>query len=410
MKNRLRAFALVATVVLGATAAHAQQTSESPTPPSAAADRSAAATQDVAPDRTFVDTARDWLKESQILERIEGDVDGWYPRIGGITRGSGFALGPGYRLHVLDNHVRLDVSAGLSVRLYKAFDVRARWLQAWHERAEVWTDYRFEDFPQEDFYGTGPDTTEDRRTSYGFRSSDIVVRGQVKPMPWLRAGVSLGYLNPTIGPGRDREFPSIEQLFTDISVPGLTSQPNFLHSQVFAEIDYRDAGGNPKNGGFYRGAYGSWNDRTFNLYDFRRFDGNAAQYLPLTRDRKHVISGKVGVSFVNNAPGNRVPFYFLPYVGGQDTVRSYPEFRFKDENALWFGGEYRWIPITWVSAVVFADFGKVAHDWQDINGSDLKHGYGFGVRFHSSRQTFAKVDFGFGGGEGWQAFLKLGPF
>ena len=41
--------------------------------------------------------------------------------------------------------------------------------------------------------------------------------------------------------------------------------------------------------------------------------------------------------------------------------------------------------------------------------SGLKKGYGFGVRVHSNRQTFARMDFGTGGGEGWKVFLKLGP-
>jgi len=127
----------------------------------------------------------------------------------------------------------------------------------------------------------------------------------------------------------------------------------------------------------------------------------------LTSDRKHSVSGNAGLTFVNNAPGDRVPFYALAYVGGKDTVRSFREFRFKDENAFWFGAEYRWMPIKWASGVLFADFGQVAHNWQDLT-RDLKHGFGFGVRAHTSKQTFAKLDFGFGGGEGWRTFLSVG--
>ena len=58
---------------------------------------------------------------------------------------------------------------------------------------------------------------------------------------------------------------------------------------------------------------------------------------------------------------------------------------------------------------MFADFGKVARHWQDVADSDLKRGFGFGLRVHSTRQTFAQVDFGFGGGEGNRIFIKLGP-
>ena len=40
------------------------------------------------------------------------------------------------------------------------------------------------------------------------------------------------------GPGGDRNFPSIEQLFVDRVVPGIDTQPNFLHSTFFTDIDY----------------------------------------------------------------------------------------------------------------------------------------------------------------------------
>jgi hypothetical protein len=62
-----------------------------------------------------------------------------------------------------------------------------------------------------------------------------------------------------------------------------------------------------------------------------------------------------------------VPFYFLPYVGGVDTVRSFHEFRFRDENALWMTAEYDLTLIKWVSVATFVDAGKAAPDWQDIN-------------------------------------------
>jgi hypothetical protein len=306
--------------------------------------------------------------------------------------------------------VLVDVSGALSYKLYKAFDVRARWLQAWQDRAELWTEYTLEDFPQEHFYGIGPDTTPDTRTSYDFHGSDLRMRGEVKPMAWLKTGLIAGYLRPRIGSGHAPDFPSTEELFTDVTVPGLAAQPNFVRAEFFVDVDYRDNRGNPIAGGFYHASYGLWNDTTLHQYDFQRFDGTLTQYLPLTRDCRHVVSGRLDVSFVNNAPGNRVPFYVLPYVGGQDTVRSFREFRFRDENAMSFGAEYHWIPLEWASGVLFADFGKVGHNWQDLNLSELKKGYGFGVRAHSRTQTFAALDFGFGGGEGWRVFFRMGPF
>jgi len=402
-KHRVRAFVLGPAVVLIATTAQAQQAPES-TPPEKVAVTKATNEPD---DSSFIDTAREWAKETRIIDRLQGDIDGWYPRLG-ITRGSGFAIGPGYRMRVFGDQVLLDVSGALSYRLYKSFDVRARWVQAWHERAALWTEFRAEDYPQEHFYGVGPDTTEDTRTSYDLHGFDLRVRGEVTPLPWLKTGIVGGYLKPRIGRGHAPDYPSTDEIFTDVTVPGLLEQPDFVRAEAFVDVDFRDSRGNPTQGGFYQASYGVWNDHTLDRYDFQRFDGSLTQYLPLTTDHKHVVSGRVNTSFVNNASDSRVPFYVLPYIGGHDTVRSFREFRFRDENAMSFGAEYRWIPLKWVSTVAFADFGKVGRNWQDMNLSDLKKGYGFGLRAHTAKQTFAKLDFGFGGGEGWRTFLTVG--
>ena len=354
----------------------------------------------------FVAKAKNWAQDHQLMERLNGDIDGWYPRLGGMTRGGGFAFGPGYRLHW--NDVLVDLSFGFSTKAYKAADIKVRWLQAFDERFELWTNYRYEDFPQEDYFGPGLTSLKTNRTSYDFDSQQIRALGLFKPVPWLHLGTELGYITPDIGEGTDRNYPSIEQIFADAQAPGLIEQPGYLHTTFFADIDYRDQPGRPRSGGFYHVAMGFWNDRTLERYDFKRFDAGFSQFVPLDADKKHVILGRVGVAYVNNETGSRVPFYFLPYVGGVDTVRSFHEFRFRDENALWMTAEYDLTLIKWVSVATFIDAGKVAPDWQDIELAGLKHGYGFGVRVHSNRETFARFDVGGGGGEGWRAFLKLG--
>lgn len=403
--NRRAAATLTSAVLFVTSAAYAQQPPETEKPRELKVE--------VPPqepgERGFVEKAKRWAKETKLAERLSGDVDGWYPRLGGMTRGSGFASGPGYRFHTFDDRLFVNLSAGVSIKGYKAVDTNVRWLQAFGERLEVWTDYRYEDFPQEDFFGTGFASSAENRTSYDFDSSDIAVRGVLRPARWLRVGTTLGYMRPDIGPGTDRSYPSIEALFTDAEAPGLIAQPNFLHTTIYGEVDYRDQRGNPRSGGFYRASLGFWDDRTIEQFDHKRFDALATQHLPLTANRRHVLSGRLGTSYVNNETGERVPFYVLAYVGGVDTIRSYREFRFKDENAVWAGAEYKWTLHDYVSLVTFVDAGEVTADWHDIDLRGWKTGYGFGVRVHSDKQTFGRLDFGTGGGEGWQIFLKLGP-
>ena len=407
MKRHAWALLLGLAVIVFSAPAAAQQpttTSQDGAPTTIASSSDAA--QETGGGDGFVDGLKAWADRHQIIDRLNGDVDGWYPRLGGMTRGAGFALGPGYRLHVGD--VLVDVSAGFSLRNYKAVDAKVRWIRALDDKFEFWTDYRFEDFPQEDFFGTGPSSLLDERTSYQFKSHDFVARGLLKPVEWLRVGANLGYLRPSIGRGRDDRFASIEEVFSDIAAPGLATQPNFLHTALFADVDTLDERGNPRDGGLYRIAYSRWDAREDAPYDFRRFDVNAERFVPLVASKDHMVMGRFGLAYVNNETGDRVPFYFLPYVGGVDTVRSYREFRFKDENAMWLSAEYNYRPMKWVSLAAFIDRGKVAADWEDINFSDMKKAYGFGFRVHSRKQTFLRVDYGMGGGEGRELFFKLG--
>ena len=85
------------------------------------------------------------------------------------------------------------------------------------------------------------------------------------------------------------------------------------------------------------------------------------------------------------------------------------EFRFKDENALWLSAEYRWRPRPFLSAAVFADAGETRANWEDVDLTDMRTGYGFGVGFHSDSETILRLDVGTGAGEGWQVFLKMQP-
>ena len=77
--------------------------------------------------------------------------------------------------------------------------------------------------------------------------------------PALYVGTSIGYFSPTVEPGADDNYPSIEQRFTEASAPGLLVQPNFLHYGVFGGLDTRDVRGNPRRGGFYQLSIEQWN-------------------------------------------------------------------------------------------------------------------------------------------------------
>ena len=403
MTCRTVAVALGLAALMSTTAARAQQPPDLKVESTQAPDR-----DDDAADIGFVDKARRWAEQKRIADRLS-PREGVYARFGGMVTGSGLALGAGYRKYLFDERVFTDVSAALSTKMYKAVDAKARWAQFWGDRVEIWSDFHYRDYPQEDYFGPGENSSSDNRISYGIESTDIVGRAVVKLLPWLSVGTDLGYFNPTLGPGTDDSVPSIEQVFDDIQAPalGAPEQPNFLHNTFFAEIDYRDKRGHPTRGGFYRAAFGTWEDVTVDRFDHHRFDAEAAQFFPLAP--KHVFAARVGLSYVNNEAGQRVPFYFLPYIGGSDTVRGFHEFRFRDENILFFNAEYRIRVHKFVHVAPFFDAGEVRADWEDIGPGGLRTSYGIGIRAGTEDRIFVRLDIGTGGNEGTRVFFKFGP-
>ena len=354
-----------------------------------------------------VERALLYIEEHRIVERLT-IADGWYPRIGGLTTGGGFAGGLGYRKHFLNDQLFLNGSGAISMKAYKELIADASFPNLFNGWLEIGGSVNWRDFPQEDFFGIGGNSAVANRTNYSLESAGVSGRVALKPTSWLRLGTEIGRVSPTISSGTDPRFPSTETLFTDADAPGLDEQPPFLYKNVFVEVDYRDQPGNPRSGGLWRATYGAWNESEFNLYDFGRFDAEAAHFFPIF-DKKRVFALRVGVSYVNNDLGNRVPFYFLPYIGGSNTVRGFKEFRFRDENVIFMNAEYRWEAFAGLDMAIFFDMGEAREDWQTIDFNDAKTSYGFGFRFNTFKSVFMRLDIGAGGREGTQIFFKFGP-
>lgn len=345
---------------------------------------------------------RRYVENNPIVQKLEGD--GFYPKIGGLNPGSGLAGGGGYRRHV--GGVYAEVSGAVSTKVYLGVDAKARWVQTGNKTLEIWTEFAYRDDTKDPFYGLGFSSPPAASVDYGIVTTDVIARALGRVRPWFRVGADIGYFSPDMRRGKDQRLPSIEEVFTDVTAPGLARQPNFLHDSVFAEIDSRDAPGFPRRGGFYRTAYAMWNDRSFDQYDFRRFDVEGSQFFSLAP--KDVIAMRLSLSYTNNAPGSRVPFYLLPFAGGGDTLRAFREFRFRDENAGIFNVEFRHRVHKMAHVAGFVDFGKVARDWQDINPTGLKRSYGVGVRAGNDKRVFLRLDVAYGD-DGTRAFVKFSP-
>ena len=333
--------------------------------------------------------------------------EGFYPKLGSLATGSGFAYGVGYRdRNLLSETAILDLWAATSTRRYWATEARLTFPKLASKRLllETWAAHR--DYPQEDFFGIGPDSARANQTSFALRSDVFGARAAVHPLPIVLAGGGLEYLRPKLDRGTDRRVPSIEALFDQSTAPGLGEAVDYLRSMAFLEIDYRQPK-NARDGGWYRIDFSRFDDRTSGRYTVNRVDTDIRQFVGFLAGRR-VLAGRLFASTSDTSPGQAMPFYLMPTLGGNDTLRGFREYRFRGPHAILAQAEYRYEIWSGLDGALFYDAGKVANVRSDLNFKDLETDYGFGFRFNTDNAIIFRVDAGFGSRDGKHIYIVFG--
>jgi hypothetical protein len=259
------------------------------------------------------------------------------------------------------------------------------------------------------YFGIGPDSIESDRSEYRLKTADVVGYAIVKPTTWLSIGGRFGLLKqPTLSSSAgpfDRDFPSTLQTFPQD--PGVGDPTRYLHGDASVVADDRDHAEHPTYGGLYRASVAQYSDRRTGAFSFRRYEAEGAHFIPLL-DKKWVVALHGWGVFSETSAGDQVPFYLLPSLGGDDTLRGYRDYRFHDRHLLVATAESRWALFRSIDLAAFVDAGNVASRVRDLNLD--KHSYGVGIRAHSETSTLARIDVGHST-EGWRVFVKLNdPF
>jgi len=320
--------------------------------------------------------------------------------------GSGVGFGGGYRHDLFDRRARVELEAGMSFSKYQLLRADFSLPYLADDRFEIGIEGTYHHHPKEDFYGLGAESREDDRVSYLFDNRRIEGRALVRPRDGLEFGTRLGLMNPSVGAGRDKGFPSLELLFDDAGAPGLVAQPDFTYTDLYGAVDYRDQRGNARTGGYYTVTWRRMSDSDANRYGFSTVDARLQQFFPIF-DKKRVFAVQARVITTHPRDGQQVPFYLKPTIGGSHSVRSFRDYRFRDDNVMFFNVEYRWEAFGILDMALFTDWGTVASRPGDLDFGDLKRAYGIGFRFNTPKAVFFRLDIATGGGEGTKFLTKF---
>lgn len=346
------------------------------------------------------------LESGRLFERLLNPPEGLYPKIGTITPGGGFSVGPAYRRPGLfGGHADFSTVALGSMKQYWMMDARLTLPRLADGRVVVDVSGRRSDYTQEPFFGLGSTSDRARASLYGFGNTDISAVGSVALQQWLAVGGGISYLRPRAR-SLDRAD-SIDHVFSPSEAPGLVGRTDFVKTRVFVDLNYREPRGNPRAGGRYLLSAERYDDRGNGRSTFNRFEADLQQYISLLRNRR-VIALRGLVSMTDADANAEVPFFFQRTLGGPDDLRGFRRFRFRDRHLLLLQAEYRWEIFTAVDGAIFYDAGKVASRREDLDFQDVESNYGIGFRFGTINGVFLRVEGAFGSRDGKHFVLRLG--
>jgi Omp85 superfamily domain len=262
---------------------------------------------------------------------------------------------------------------------------------------------------------------ENEETDYYQEEIRVMGEGQVRLSDVTYLGGRGGYRKNNILKGKNEDIPDITKVFAGVPLPGVgilpgVSDENANYTQVggYFLVDTRDVPGNPGRGVLLGGGYDSFRGVDDTPFDWDRWTGEFAGYLPLP-DASRVIA--VRIFGVHQDPKNGetlVPYYVLSSIGGPKALRSYDSQRFQDNDQLYTGIEYR--RRVWsdpenrfgIDAALVAESAAVYRDMFDkFDLGDMKQSFGTEVRLLTPNNNDLRMGASFGD-EGGKFFISGG--
>ena len=317
------------------------------------------------------------------------------------------------------------------------------------------------------YYGLGPATTRPDASFFGQLETvvgmDVTYIVPTRTPALKRLNLSLfGEANGRfvdLRESRGQSSPSIEQLYTEATAPGLTTQPSFAqfgeaillrpkisnrvrfnyslkYQQYFAPGDSRFSFQRltvdlahqilleTKTRELVPLEHNGPDDCSTSATDSKHactpFDGPTLKANPSdpnkpkhTYDREGSINLRFLLSESYTSSGHVVPFYFQPTLGGSDidgksSLASFQDYRFRAPNLMLLQGSIEHsLPRLPIGVIFMAETGKVALTHGDIEFKHLRHSYAAGLTLRAGGFPMVYLMYAWGSGEGTHTIASM---
>jgi hypothetical protein len=315
----------------------------------------------------------------------------WHPFFQSAYAGGGFTLGAGYRRFV-SAYNTVDLRGSITFSGYKRIEAEFLAPRLFDRRGRLSVIGGWREATSVGFYGTGTGPTSvDDRANYAFTqpyASTTLDFWPTRRLFLLQGGLELSQWSQESGGG---SAPSVEEVYTPATLPGLGASPTYVHVQGTAGIDSRVSPGYARRGGFYGVTAHRFVD-TDDTYSFTKVEYEALHHIPVLRDA-WVLSLHARVETTQTGDDEQIPFFMLPALGGGSSMRGFASWRFRDRHSVLVQAEWRVLANRFLDMAVFVDAGKVTARAGDLNNfHDMKKDYGLGFRLHSPVATPLRIE------------------
>ena len=238
---------------------------------------------------------------------------------------------------------------------------------------------RYASRASDNFFGVGNDSSLTNEAR--FRSitrgggAALVIRTE---SAWS-ARFEAGYRS--VGITRPRRTPSALGIFERVDVPALTTDRHVTMASATGVLQ-RDSRDNPdltESGGLQRVEVSLNEGLTGGDFSYWRYTAELRQFIPLSSDRRKVLSFRGQIDTTQEKGGSSIPFFDLPTIGSHSTVRGFDGRRFTDRSAMSASVDYRYRIWRHFDVGLFADAGQVAPEVRNF-AMDRFHA-SYGARF-----------------------------
>ncbi len=272
-------------------------------------------------------------------------------------------------------------STYLGIRTRRNFYAGLRDPQLLFSRLGIQTSGFYARLPDEDFFGIGNNSLQDRETNYLYEERNLKF-DLLSKIGRNFIAVGFAYSNTDIKEGRDPNKPTLQDsvdAFFGGFVPGF-SGAKMWSFQVKFYHHTRNETGHPTEGGETFIAYEFSDQINGKSFGYRKFTFDLRRYTNLFY--KRVLALRFRAEITNRFKNGQIPFYRMAALGGQFGLRGYRPVRFRDRDAMLGGIEYRWPVHLAAVAYGFFEEGRVFSDmFEDFSFDNFRYSFGGGLRF-----------------------------